>query len=121
MEVPHGIRSDTKRGSNGRLVVKDALVKFIGLAGVVEDETLVILGATVHDRLKHWECRNDTEEGFPEAFSVLADVLSETEDVVDICTEARWKIHTVLCSHHEEDLPVAAVHKELTYSVLAQE
>ena len=95
-------------------VPKDAIRDTVRLGGVVQDQTLVILGTSIHDLTKLVKVWEDTKERLVEVLSVLSDVITERKDIVHVGTDHRGHVHTVLGRHHEEYLPVSAIHKKLS-------
>jgi hypothetical protein len=62
MVIPYRVRPDAKSFADGCFIVKNAILEPIRFAGVVQDETLVILRACVHNLIEKLERRKHPEE-----------------------------------------------------------
>ena len=116
MVLPHGFGSDPKPLANRCLVVVDAILDPVGFARVVEDETLVVFGTSIHHLTKHIECREDTEERLVQALAILNHILTEDKHVIDVGAQVRRQVHAVLHRQQKEDFPVTPVHETLSYA-----
>jgi len=111
--LPEHWRPDPKVFTNRRLVPKHTVRNLVRFGRIIQYETFVVLCARIHHLAKHIKVWENTKEGFVEALPVLPNVVSEREHVVDISSNHRRHVHDVLGRHHEENLPMPAVHKKL--------
>ena len=107
--------------ADGRLVPEHTISDFIRLGRVVKHQTLVVFSASVHHLTKLVKVGENSKERLVEILTVLTDVITKGKDVVNVGTNHRGHVHTVLGRHHKEDFPVATVHKELPDSSVTHE
>ena len=67
-----------------RPVPEDLVPELVRLGVVVDDETLVILGGLVHDRIEGFKSGEHGSVVFPDSFAVSEIGFSENEHVVDV-------------------------------------
>jgi len=112
--LPHGFGSDPKPFANRRLVIINAILDPVGFAGVVKNQTLIILSTGIHHLTKHVERRKHTEERLVQALAILNHILTEDKHVIDVCTQVWTQVHTILHSQQKEYFPVTPVHETLS-------
>ena len=114
MILPHGFGSDPESFADRRLVIVDAILNLIRFARIVEDETLIVFGTSVHHLTKHVKRREHTEERLVQALAVLNNILAEHKHVIDVGAQVGSQVHTVLHRQQKEYFPVTPVHETLS-------
>lgn len=82
--LPHGIRPDSEPFADRRLVVIDAILDPVGLARIVEHETLVVFRTGIHHLTEHVERRKHPKKRLVETLAILNHILTEDKHVVDV-------------------------------------
>ena len=110
---PEFRRTQTEIRMGIRLVPEHLVLQLVGLRVVVNDQTLKILRALVHDLTERVKVRKHTGILFVELAAVADDVLAEDEHVVNVRTEVRGNTDGVLHRDDEHCVNVATVHEQI--------
>ena len=101
------------------LVPEDLILQLIGLCVVVNNQTLKILRALIHDLTERVEIRKHAGILVIELAPIIDDVLAQNKDIVDVRAQSRRDAHSVLHRDNEHGVDVAAVHEEIANIAIA--
>jgi len=121
MVLPKLLTPDPKVFTYGSFVPKDHVLNPVGFASGVQHETLVVFSTCIHHLTKHIETGKHSEEALVQVFSVLFDIVSEDKHVVCVRADHRCHVHHVLCRHHEKDVPMTTIHKQVAHDCVPHE
>ena len=103
----------------GRLIPKHLILQLVGLGVVINDETLEILRALVHDLAEGIEIREHTCILLVELAAVAHNVLPQNEDKIDIRAQIRGNADRILHSEDKHGVHVTAVHEQIADILVA--
>ena len=102
-----------------RLVPEHLILQLVTLRVVIDDQTFEVLRTLVHDLAEGVEIRKHARILIVQLATIVNDVLSQNEDVVNVCSQGRWNAHRVLHGDDEHGVDVAPVHEEIAHIAVA--
>gem|GEM_PF-5029202 len=118
--LPKGHAADLERGWYVGLIPEHAILHLVGDGpGLVDDETLIMLRASVENLLEHFECGKQTSELGVQSLLIRQQRFPEDEDDVRVGSDVRGDQQRVLDTEQGEQPKVPPVHEHLAYRVLS--
>ena len=113
LDVPELTAAQLELRVSLRLVPVDLIVDLVRFRGVVDDETLVVFSALVHDLAELFERFEHPCIVFVQTFSIRHVRFSQEKDEIDVGTELWRQAERELHRQQKEELMVSAVEKHL--------